>query len=52
MTLLVGELVEVEPIAGIVFGLEHVTNPDPEGEWMWAYVLSLFIVRFLFVKFK
>ncbi len=52
MTSLVGELVEVEPIEGLALGLERVTNPDPEGEWLWAYVLSLFIVRFSFVKFK
>lgn len=46
---------EIQPIAGIVFGLEHITNPyldDPEEEWEWAYVLSLFLVKFSFIKYK
>lgn len=50
-----GVNMEVQPIAGIVFGLEHITNPfvdDPEEEWVWAYVLNLFIVRFSFIKYR
>lgn len=46
---------EVQPIAGICLGLEHITNPyvdDPEEEWVWAYVLNLFIVRFSFIKYR
>lgn len=50
-----GVNMEVQPIAGICLGLEHITNPyidDPEEEWVWAYVLNLFIVRFSFIKYK
>lgn len=50
-----GVNMEVQPIAGICFGLEHITNPykdDPEEEWEWAYVLNLFIVRFSFIKYR
>lgn len=50
-----GVKMEIQPIAGIVFGLEHITNPyldDPEEEWEWAYVLSLFLVKFSFIKYK
>lgn len=46
---------EVQPIAGVCLGLEHITNPykdDPEEKWEWAYVLNLFIVRFSFIKYR
>ena len=50
-----GVNMEVQPIAGICLGLEHITHPyidDPEEEWVWAYVLNLFIVRFSFIKYR
>ena len=43
---------EVTPIAGLCFGLEHLTNPNyDEEEWAWAYVLSLGIIRIAVFKY-
>jgi len=46
---------EVQPITGLVFGLEHLVNPnadEDDEEWEWAYIFSLFIVRISVIKYK
>ena len=50
-----GADMEVVPITGLVFGIEHVTNPnweEDEEEWYWAYVISLGIIRISVIKYK